>query len=277
MAKKKSRPSKRPLINRVDKVKGKTVVESGFSPLSKSTQDNITESLARTSSSGREVGFPFCSPSGRSFNSKGIKEGTTSATYIESCPVETDTKVGDFHTHPYDWRKGLPSSTTPSIADFTANLYDSRQYNNKQISCVASPKSKGVHCFRPKEIPDKKKMRRYYEGIESRSKYGLDDYNKENPDPKHLDVDKAIGGDFQHIHFSKKDYKRTKNHVDITTDAMGSRFKWFSAVGKNERKRLNKEVFCELYIQGYNAPNNRKVKQECLNRLNSWMPEPTFI
>lgn len=270
MVKRKSKP-----ITKI--VKGKKVVESGFSPLSKSTQENIQESLARTSSSGREVGFPFCSPSGRSFGSKGVKEGSTSGTYVESCPVDTDQKVGDFHSHPYDWRKGVPSSTTPSINDFYANIYDSHHFKNRQVSCVATSKSKTVHCFRPKAIPDKKKVAQYRNGLAMKTRYGYSDYYKEEPEPKHIEIDKQIGQDFEHIFYSKKDYKRTTNHFDITTDSMGSRFRWFSAIGKKQRRNLNKEKFCRFFIQNYNAPHNAKVGKDCTSRLNSWIPEPTFI
>lgn len=258
-------------------VKGKKVVDSGFSPLSKSTQQNIQESLARTSSSGKEVGFPFCSPSGRSFSSKGIKEGTSSMTYVESCPVDTDKKVGDFHSHPYDWRKGIPSSTTPSINDFYANIYDSHYFKNRQVSCVATPKSKNVHCFRPKTVPDKNKVAQYRNGLTMKNRYGYSDYYSEEPDPKHIEIDKQIGDDFEHIYYSKKDYNRTTNPVDIVTDSMGTRFKWFSAIGKKQRKDINKPKFCKFFIQNYNAPHNAKVGKGCESRLNSWLPEPDFI
>jgi len=240
-------------------------------------KNDIRNAINRTKKNGKEVSLTYCGDTLSDF-----AKGTAEATEVRGCSIydkrERKNKVIlDFHTHPVTKRGTW--GVTPSGADVMGTMEESYRQKQKQVSCIASPKSKNIHCFIPKKVPDKKKISKYRKGINAKGYYGKP-YHYSAPDidsTRYKDAtefDLMVKNDFEHIWIKKRDFKSIQeNTKSKTSDAMDAkRFGNVDSI-KHIIPDLDRSQFCNRNIQGYNDPTNHEMANDCTKRLNSRLPQ----
>lgn len=209
----------------------------------------INKFTART---GREAEITFCRKPGADhlFVANSV-EGTQSGI---SEPLNCDPRYGqsqregDVHTHP---STSDTIGIVPSQQDFYSTMVDSRQYKQRQISCVTSPTTPLTECYQPKQIPDINKLQQYEKGL---------DYAVRGEPGWYMD---NIQKDFDIGFFNPENGARI-NHPkprDIVNAALGESKKDF----RHEISDLERAGFCE-YIATFTLPT-KGVVEECKSTL----------
>lgn len=254
--------------------------------LPSTVRPDIESAISRTRGSNREISLTFCAlknKKGAEIESSSHAFGDAQGTDVEPCnrydAMKGHKKVGDFHTHPGD-REGY--WITPSPQDVVGNIEDSYINKNRQMSCISSPKSQNIHCFRVKRVPSKDRLILYRKGLSAKQRTGLLPYrgvkskkgNKLITDSAKMDI--AVSKDFDHAWFNRNSYNRVSNAESIASDAIGKSFLGGSGTGLHGRagiKDLDIDMFCGRIIQGYNAPGNSAVGAKCRSKLSSRLPD----
>jgi len=173
-------------------------------------------------------------------------------------------------------------------------MIESYEQNKKILSCIASPNSKNIHCYKPKKIPKLKTLDQYARGVRAKNIFGLYDYNPDSKRAKKLGnsaakimedaviMDVNIAKDFNHYWFDKKTFKQVDSNVDnnhekITADALGTRWRSGGGAFKPDIKELDRTGFCYRIIQNYNKPNDNRISKDCERRLNKKFPFIPFL
>lgn len=223
----------------------------------------IKMSINLTSQTGNEHTFPFCisNKTGKLFGGK-ITEGDSNSVQTLGCPVNT-LKVGDFHTHP---NNDTHFGTMPSGADSVENMIESKEYNNKQFSCIASPISKNIHCFSPKDNISEEKMKRYENVVANLNRSGnIDMLGKLDFIEKH---ESDLANDFQHVYYNKSSFKKSKiSDKQVVNEALGEySMDVFTKVLTDES---NIDKACNVVRIQSDRPNNMSITEICKVKIKS--------
>ena len=199
-----------------------------------------------TNIDGKERVITICK--GKNLNIK-INKGFSDASLPLSCNIG-DKRIGDIHTHPVSQQA---MGITPSVGDFTVNLSNTKEQNEKQIMCITSHESKNIHCVEPKQIPPIEKVLDYEIGRINSHGVNIDPYVLENA-PK----------DFNHIWLDK----HTLNSInpsagEVVSDALGRSNDYI----RRNMKDVDKDFFCKKVVQNFNKPNDNEVHTTCKEEL----------
>ena len=217
---------------------------------------DIERAVKFTKKNNREHSLTFCTLPGKSkIVTSSEARGKFGSTEVKACERKygKSTKIGDLHTHPTQSRSVL--GTTPSEADFTANVVESSQLKRRQTSCITSAGSRYIHCFIPKEVPDKSKVSQYKKALKQPTHHNeTSPYFREN-----------IGKDFSHTYYNRSTLKLDKNPniKDVVNDSFGKSKRGYRL---SEIKEVEKGAFCDL-MQDYNLPDSNQYSHTCRDEL----------
>src|SRR5215212_3848168 len=171
-------------------VKEKIEAKDWNAYIPKEIRHDIEYAIDRTREDNNEKSLTFCRLKGSNkIHTSAFARGVRGSTEVKPCDEKYGdaVKVGDFHTHPID---KVTIGIIPSEADAASNIIESRDNGERQISCIASTDSKMIHCFQPRKMPDKKKVRSYIRALEE------GDYTHNDISPY---VRENIGKDLKHV------------------------------------------------------------------------------
>jgi hypothetical protein len=218
----------------------------------KEIRHDIEYALDRTREDNNEKSLTFCRIKGSDkIHTSAYAKGVRGSTEVKPCDERwgKSDKIGDFHSHPID---KITIGITPSEADSVSNIVESRENGIRQISCISSVDSKMIHCFQPKKMPDRKKVRNYIKALEE------GDYTHNDISPY---VRQNVGKDLKHAWYDKKTWNLIKNPSpdDIVTDALGPATR---TIRNDYKHEIEKGTFCDL-IQNMNKPDDDRVGVKC--------------
>lgn len=244
-----------------DNVIGNTDSSSSFQySIPVTIRDEINQVVRLTSKTDREQSLTFCRlKDQQKIFVANYATGNINETEVKPCNSEygNTEKIGDLHTHPTQDKNTV--GITPSIADITSTITESKKEGVSQISCITGPDAKFIHCYQPKPriLMDDEKMKNYKR---------LSNYMESSVTDVPPFIRENVAQDLDHALYDRKTFHRVKNPrpKDIVHDAFLNSRKLLKF---KEIPNLDKGAFCDI-IEDLNYPDKDKVSIQCRKALN---------
>jgi len=212
-------------------------------------RDDLKSIMSYTSKTGKEASITVCQhPNADKVFVAGYSKGNRYSTEVMPCQKKfgTSEQIGTVHTHPADARA---IGIKPSDSDLTINLDDSLKHARRQVDCILNSWSPYIHCFEPKQIPEKEVLRKYAHATETAPGVYSSPYIVDN-----------VGRDFLHSWYDRKTWQRVKDPDPntVTKCAIGRAGRFV----RKKVKEMERGPFCDL-VQDLTQPQDNRVGERC--------------
>lgn len=206
-----------------------------------------------TRKNDREAVVTVCQkPGSDKYFVAGYEEGDETSAMEAPCRAKFghSGQVGTMHTHPV---KKDVIGLTPSDSDLVSTLSDSYDHDRKQTDCILNHYAPYMHCYVPRQMPNKRQIENYINSMERSPGIYSDRYI----------VDHA-GKDFDHFWYDRKTWKLIEDPTpdEIVKCAIEKSRPYI----REKIETMERGAFCD-FVQDLNKPRDNQVAQQCRIKL----------